>query len=81
MPIRIHWPVPEALVRFKVKTQKYKTRLFKVRSKFASFTRCLKTAAGSVSVYRFVCHPSIAYICSTIIYVTRLLILSTLQLD
>lgn len=41
----------------------------------------VQTAAASVSVYRFVCHLSIAYICSAIVYVTGLLILSELQLD
>lgn len=41
----------------------------------------VQTTAASVSVYRFVCHPSMAYICSTIVYVSSLLILSALQLD
>lgn len=31
-------------------------------------------AAGSVLIYRFVCHPSIAYVCPTIVYVTSVLI-------
>lgn len=33
-----------------------------------------QTAAGSALIYRFVCHPSIAYVSPTIVYVTSVLI-------
>lgn len=32
------------------------------------------TAAGSVLIYRFVCHPGIAHVSPTIVYVTSVLI-------
>lgn len=34
----------------------------------------MQTAAGSVLIYRFVCHPSMAYVTPTIVYVTSFLI-------
>lgn len=62
------------------------TRADRLEFKFDSFSGQkpgveVQTTAASVSVYRFVCHPSMAYICSTIVYVSSLLILSALQLD
>lgn len=33
-----------------------------------------QTAAGSVLIYRSVCHPGIAYVSPTIVYVTSVLI-------
>lgn len=33
-----------------------------------------QTAAGSVLIYRFVCHPTIAYVSPIIVYVTSVLI-------
>lgn len=33
-----------------------------------------QTATGSVLIYRFVCHPTIAYVSPSIVYVTSVLI-------
>lgn len=41
----------------------------------------LKTAAPSVFIYRFVCHPSIAYVCPTIVNVTGVLIPTKAEVD
>lgn len=34
----------------------------------------MQTAAGTVLIYRFVCHPSMVYVTPTIVYVTSFLI-------
>lgn len=34
----------------------------------------MHVAVGSVLIYRFVCHPSIAYVSPTIVYVSSVLI-------